>query len=165
MLGRDYTPGFTAGGTNDYGGYGLWGTNLGNWTNGFGGAAAVRWSNGIHYTSPNLGGLTIRAAYATGESAVTPKTSGNNIGISGVYAAGPFSANLFYHDMKDVVAAGAAQTKTKQMGGGGTVTFGPAKILLGYFVSDPDGATKLTGINLGVNYALGGGTLVSKAIV
>ncbi len=159
LIGRDYTPGFIPAAGGDFGGYGLWGTNLGNWTNGSGAVAGIRWSNGIHYQSPNWGGLQIRAAYATGERDVTPKTAGNNIGIAASYGAGPFSAHVFFHDMKDAVAAGAAQTKTKQSGIGGNVTFGPAKIFLGYVTTDPAGAAKLTGVNLGVQFKLAGGSL------
>jgi predicted porin len=159
LIGRDYTPGFIPAAGSDYGGYGLWGTNLVNWTSGSNAANGIRWSNGIHWQSPNWGGFSARAAYATGERDVTPKTAGNNIGLALSYAAGPFGGYVFFHDMKDPVAAGAAQTKTKQSGVGGSVQFGPAKILLGYVATDPDGAVKLTGFNLGTQIALGGGTL------
>src|SRR5690606_7696962 len=100
-LGRAYTPGFTAAGTTDVMGYGL----FGNWLTftaqnglvaGTAGATnlngiTTRASNGLHYTSPNWGGFTLRAMYATGEAddVVAPSNSGDMYGLSGVYAAGP----------------------------------------------------------------------------
>lgn len=156
LLGRDYTPGFIPSAGTDYGGYGLWGTNLSNWTSGANAASGIRWSNGIHWQSPNWGGFSVRAAYATGERDVAPKSSGNNLGIAFSFARGPFGAHLFAHDMKD---GGGATTKTKQNGGGFSFQAGPAKLMVGLVNTDPDGAVKLQGVNVGAQVALGGGTL------
>lgn len=159
LFGRDYTPGFIPSGAGDFGGYGMWGTNLGNWTNGANGGNGVRWSNAIHYQG-SFGPIGVRAAHSFGaERDVAPKTSGTATGIAVSYAGGPFGAHAFYHTMNDTVAAAATQTKTKQMGFGGSAAFGPAKIFLGYVATDPDGAVKLTGVNLGATFALGGGSL------
>lgn len=154
VFGRDYTPGFLHSITSDQGGFGLWGTNLLNWTVG----GQVRWSNGIHYQG-TFGPIGIRAAYATGERDVEPRSAGNAMGISALYSGGPFTAHLFFHDVKDAVAAGATQTKTKQSGAGATFRVGPANLMLNYVQTDPEGVVKHTGVSAGANISLGSGTL------
>ncbi len=168
LLGRDYTPGFTAGGTTDVMGYGLWG----NWLtytvagalNGNNWGIQTRASNGIHYVSPAIaGGLRIRAMYSTGERDVAPKSAGNVLGLAATYGAGPLTAQAYYHQFKRAVGTDAVSDK--QMGLGAGYNFGMFRIAGSYNVADPDGANnKHTGYNLGVGVKLGAGELLGQVI-
>jgi predicted porin len=165
-LGRDYTPGFQSASGSDVGfaagwQYGLYGTHLLNWTVDAAAVRGIRWDNGIHYVSPNFGGLVVRAAYSAGERDITPnKSSGNNLGISFRYDNGPVNAYFYAHDMKD--PAGVA-TKTKQQGLGGAYTFGDrVRLSVGYGVTDPDGVTKFIGTNVGVAMRAGPGWIMGQ---
>jgi predicted porin len=165
-LGRDYTPGFQSASGSDAGfaagwQYGLYGTHLLNWTVDASAVRGIRWNNGIHYVSPNLGGLVIRGAIGLGERDIDPnKSSGNNIGLSARYDSGPVNAYFYAHDMKD---PGGVATKTKQQGLGGGYAIGSnVRLSLGYGVNDPDGAAKFTGTNVGAAFRAGGGWIIGQ---
>lgn len=168
LLGRDYTPGFTAGGVTDVMGYGLWG----NWLtytavgalSGNNHGIQTRASNGIHYVSPAIaGGLRIRAMYSTGERDVAPKSAGNVMALAATYAAGPLSAQAYYQQFKRAVGTDAVSDK--QMGLGAGYNFGMFRVAGSYNVADPHGANnKHSGFNLGVGVKLGAGELLGQMI-
>ncbi len=181
LLGRDYLPGFTSAGTTDIMGYGLYGNWL-SWSVANTGASGlvaglvgpatqnltVRGSNGIHYISPNLGGLTIRAVYAMGEADVAPKRANDILGISGVYQAGPITAQAFYHRYT-VVTTGTSTDNDKQYGIGGGWNFGLFRVLAQYAVADPAGADtaalgKARAGQIGAGVRLGPGELLASYI-
>jgi len=160
LLGRDYTPGFSALGNWDMLGYGLFGNALNFSVGGVGSftGSAVRWSNAIQYISPAMSGFTVRAMYSAGEQQVDPKSRGNAFGISGVYVMGPITAAVFYENEKDA-SAPSVQT-AKKMGIGGQYNFGQFRVGGGYANTDPDGPTKLTYWNLGAGVKLGAGEVI-----
>lgn len=183
LLGRDYTAGFTSAGTTDIFGYGLYGNWLTFSVQGsttyassvVGQPLLVR-ANGIHYVSPNLGGVTLRAFYSPGERDLTPKSIGNIWGLSGVYAAGPLTVQGYYMALKvgtpitvtgGAAAQGTADTDNeKQYGIGAAYAFGPAKITLNYGQVDPPGADTATlgktrAVQLGGSIAVGPGTIMA----
>ena len=160
LLGRDYTPGFSALGNWDMLGYGLFGNSL-NFSIGSVGTftgSAVRWSNALQYISPTMSGFTVRAMYSAGEQAIDPKSRGNAFGISGTYVMGPITAAIFYENEKN---AGSPTVDTaKKMGLGGQYNFGQFRVGGGYASTDPDGPTKLTFWNLGAGVKLGAGEVI-----
>ena len=160
-LGRDYTPGFIAGGIGDVMGYGL----FGNWLtftapNANPGPYGVttRASNGLHYTG-SFGGVTVRAMYATGED-YTGNNLGDMYGLSGVYAAGPLSVAAYWQQTDLGAGLGDAQ----QYGIGGQYNFGMFRLGLNYGVADPDNAPEHTGIGVGVGVKVGSGEFLAQYI-
>jgi len=165
LLGRDYTPGYTAQGTWDMLAYGLWGNarnysiaTVGNFT-----GSSFRWSNAIGWISPNWSGFTARVMYSAGEQQTDSKSRGNALGISGVYAAGPLSIAAFYEGEKAPggrnapIPDGASVPKANKYGIGGQYNFGNFRIGGGYAVTDPDTALKLQYWNIGGGVKLGPG--------
>lgn len=183
LLGRDYTPGFTSTGATDVMAYGLYG-NLLTYT--VGGALAsngnalhgieTRASNGMHYTSPNMGGLTVRALYSvgfqnssltatnlTGERSAAPTRGGHMLGLSGVYAAGPLTAQAYYQQLKGI--DGTSTTNNNQYGVGVGYNFGAFRVTANYLVADPAGNNnKHTGISVGAGVKVGTGELLAQFI-
>ena len=147
-LGRDYTPGFSAMGTTDVMGYGLYG----NWLTFTAGASGIttRVSNGIHYTG-TFSGVTLRAMYATGETndaAAGPMSGDKDIndafGLSAVYAGGPLRAQGYYQEIND----GAGDT-VKQMGIGAGYNFGTFRITAAYGQADADSGAPSVAVDPG----------------
>lgn len=169
-LGRDYTPGFTAGGATDVMGYGLYGNWLGFTVvgplNSHGSVyhgIETRASNGVHYISPNMGGLTVRAMWSVGERTVAPARGGDIMGLSGVYSAGPITAQAYYQQLKGI--NGTSTTNNNQYGLGGGYNFGAFRLVASYAVADPSGSNnKHTGFNVGAGVKLGSGELLVQGI-
>ncbi len=168
-LGRDYTPAFSAMGSTDVMGYGLYG----NWLTFTAGAGGIttRASNGIHYTG-SFSGITVRAMYAEGElldTATTDSSGGDAYGISAAYAAGPLKLQGYFQEVNN--ALGDA---VQQMGVGAGYSFGAFRVTLAYGMADADtGAVVRGGVNaqdevqaigLGVGMKLGTGELLAQAI-
>lgn len=170
LLGRDYTPGFIAGGATDVMGYGLYGNWLGftvvGALNQFGSTAhgiETRASNAVHYMSPNMGGLTVRAMWSVGERSVAPSRGGDIMGLSGVYSAGPITAQAYYQQLKGI--SGTSTVNNNQYGFGGGYNFGAFRVVASYAVADPAGSNnKHTGFNLGAGVKLGTGELLAQII-
>lgn len=169
-LGRDYTPGFLAGGVGDVMGYGL----FGNWLTftaqgtptGYPTGVGVygvttRASNGLHYTG-SFGGVTIRAMYATGSQGAEDY-SGNNVGdmygLSGVYAAGPLSVAAYWQQT-DFGALGDGQ----QYGIGGQYNMGMFRVGLNYGAAEADNLADHTGWAVGVGMKVGSGEILAQYI-
>ena len=94
-MGRQYTPVRRALEPGDVTGY-SW------YNNGDGlGGITTRFNNDLSYQSPILGGFTVHAAYAAGESTETPFDSklGDAFGIAGVGKFGPATFGLGYHNI------------------------------------------------------------------
>ncbi|MCO5101310.1 MAG: porin [Burkholderiaceae bacterium] len=169
-FGRDYTPAFSAAGSTDVMGYGLYG----NWLTFTAGAGGIttRASNGVHYTG-NFSGLTVRAMYATGETndaAVGPlagdKDANDAWGLSAVYGGGPLTVQGYYQEVNN--GAGDA---LKQAGIGAGYKFGAFRVTLTYGVADGDGTAapfagvdKVQALGVGAGIKLGTGELLAQAI-
>jgi predicted porin len=177
-IGRDYTPGFTAAGTTDVMGYGLFGNWL-TYTAQNGGVGSIgngittRASNGIHYTSPSWGGFTLRAMYATGEAddVTAPSNSGDMYGLSAVYAAGPLTVSGYYQrfEYDNGLAGAAADTETgDQYGIGAQYRFGAFRVAFNYGMADVDlvggGSGEHEGWGLGAGVKLGVGEVLVNYI-
>ena len=87
-LGRDYTAAFWTSLAGDV--FGWDGVASNATATRAGGATAIRFANGITYTSPSFGGLTLRANATVKEGAETKNGTSFQIG----YANGPLSATL-----------------------------------------------------------------------
>jgi predicted porin len=105
-MGRQYTPVRRALEPGDVTGY-SW------YNNGDGlGGITTRFNNDLSYQSPRLGGFTVHAAYAAGESSATPFDNklGDAFGIAGVGKFGPASFGLGYHNIDAGSAPGVDDT-------------------------------------------------------
>ena len=105
-MGRQYTPVRRALEPGDVTGY--------SWYNNGDGLAGIttRFNNDLSYQSPSLGGFTIHAAYAAGESSATPFDAdlGDAFGIAGVGKFGPASFGIGYHNISAGDAPGVDDT-------------------------------------------------------
>lgn len=176
-MGRDYNPTFSMIGATDV-------TGVDNSsTSDTGALAGVRDSNMFLYTSPNFGGVTVKAgliSQRTGLNTNTSKVSGTD--LSATYADGPLMVGLAYRVIKttspataatwkldangvavvDQAAALASTEKTKQTTLGATYDFGVAKAYFNYITGKVDGVSgtdKET--NLGVSAPMGAVTLLA----
>ena len=156
-LGRDYTPGFIAGGIGDVMGYGLFGNWLTFTAQAGGYGVTTRASNGLHYTGA-FGGLTVRAMYAAGED-YTGNNVGDMYGLSGVYAAGPLSVGAYWQQT-DFGPAGDGQ----QYGIGGQYRFGAFRIGLNYGAAEIDNQADHTGWAVGAGMKIGSGEILAQYI-
>jgi len=171
-FGRDYTPGFSAAGSTDVMGYGLYG----NWLTFTAGAGGIttRASNGVHYTG-SFSGLTVRAMYATGETndaAGGPMAGDKDIndawGLSAVYAGGPLTVQGYYQEVNGPAAVAGATLKQAGIGAG--YKFGAFRVTLTYGMADADNGTsvaggdKVQGLGLGAGIKLGAGELLAQVI-
>ena len=179
-LGRDYTPGFTAAGTTDVMGYGLFGNwltftasgtdyvNAAGVASNTAGGITTRASNGLHYTSPNWGGLTVRAMYATGENDGSvpgvPKRTGDMYGLSGVYANGPLTVSGYWQATKVANALATGTNTNDQYGLGAQYNFGMFRVALNYGEAKPDVGPKLQGWGLGGGVKVGTGEVLLNVI-
>mgnify|MGYP003383079639 CR=1 FL=1 len=200
-LGRDYTPGFASTGATDVMAYGLYGNLLTYTVAGAirgastGGSTAnganyhgieTRASNGVHYVSPSMGGLTVRAMYSVGhnnpntpaatsanpnpgqvntlgESAANPTRAGHMAGLSAVFAAGPLTAQAYYQQLKGI--SGTSTTNNNQYGVGAGYNFGAFRVTANYLVADPHGNNnKHTGISVGAGVKIGTGEVLAQFI-
>lgn len=165
-LGRDYTPGYSAIGTTDVMGLGL----FGNWLDfGSNGGITSRASNGLHYTSPNWGGFTLRAMYATGEAngVTAPKGDGDMVGLSGVYSGGPLTVQAYYQTSEfDNGAGGTANAD--EYGIGAQYRFGAFRVALNYGMADTEvpagGSIEHEALGLGLGVKLGKGEVLFNYI-
>ena len=169
-LGRDYTPGFTAAGATDVMGYGLYGNYLGYTVVGalnrhgsvFHGIE-TRASNAVHYMSPNMGGLTVRAMWSVGERTAAPSRGGDIMGVSAVYAGGPLTVQGYYQQLKGI--NGTSTTNNNQFGIGAGYNFGAFRLTASYAVADPSGDNnKHSGISVGAGVKLGAGEVLAQVI-
>ncbi|HRO60841.1 MAG TPA: porin [Burkholderiaceae bacterium] len=135
-LGRDYTPGYSSVGSTDVMGMGLFG-NWRTYTNN--GGVQTRASNGLHYMSPNWGGFTLRAMYATGEAddVTRPSGDGDIWGLSGVYAKGPLTVQGYYQSLEFDNGLGGTDDES-QYGLGAQYRFGGFRVALNYGMADAD---------------------------
>jgi predicted porin len=192
-LGRTLTPSFHSDAVGDIMGYSYFG-GQGNWSGGGGGecvagaaAAGVACPtatqtagrggystrvNGIHFTSPSMSGLVVRAAYAPSErdgttqtTAATPANVPNSVGnafdIGAVYSAGPLGVAVAYQDEK-MNPANTISTSRTVTTLAGSYTIGTITLKGGYATSElGTGATllDLTKTNLGLSAKVGVGTI------
>lgn len=117
------------------------------------GSAQNRWSNGIWYNSPNMGGAQFNATLATKEGGATS----NPYSLSGTYSQGDFSGMLGYE-------RNAVGTKFWMLAASMKVM--PELKLMGSYARQDEGTTKAintrtTGWLLGANYSVGAGTILA----
>jgi predicted porin len=112
-LGRDYTAAFWTSLAGDV--FGWDGIASNNTATRAGGATAIRFANGITYTSPSFGGITLRANATVKEGADTKNGTSFQIG----YANGPLSATL---------ASETTAADLKYTGIGGAYNMGAATV-------------------------------------
>ena len=166
-LGRTYTPAFMAVREHDALSYGYYNSML---VYTIPGGATTRYSNGLFYVSPDLGGLTVRASYAMGERAEAPKSIGNNLGVAAIYKRDQLVLDAYYQVDKVGVPGGAITAATaakshKMMGLGGSYHLGFAQFMLGYGQNKTDGLdNKTTGANVGVIVPVGQGEILGQLI-
>lgn len=162
-LGRTYTPAFLAVREHDALSYGYYNSML---VYTIPGGATTRYSNGLFYVSPDLGGLTIRAAYAMGERAEAPKSIGNNFGLAAIYKKDKLVMDAYYQvDKVPNAPAPTAAKSHKMMGLGGSYHLGFAQVMLGYGQNKTDGLdNKTTGMNVGVVVPVGQGEILGQVI-
>jgi predicted porin len=72
----------------------------------------TRFNNDVSYQTPSLGGVTIHAAYAAGESTTAPIDNdlGDAFGIGGIGRFGPATVGLGYHNISAGDAPGVDDT-------------------------------------------------------
>ena len=123
QVGRDYSPNFWVMlNSDDTFGGGLTGfsavANLGGFF-----ANTLRQDNQVQYITPNMGGLTMRAAWALGEVAGGTNRS-RTFGVNAEYKNGPIYAGIGFSDQKN--ALGTASNKQFVLGA--TYNFGVAYV-------------------------------------
>jgi len=131
------------------------------------GAADFFTKNSIHYTSPSMGGLTVRAQYGFGNKAGSGD-DGSMMAASAIYSAGPLVAGVGFQDRQANGIAGSANDANPAVES--TVAFvkytmGPATLGASFF-KNKFGAAKTLGAyttNGSVDgYMLGASYAVSK---
>jgi predicted porin len=137
QVGRDYSPNFWVQlNSDDTFGGGLTGfsavANLGGFY-----ANTLRQDNQIQYITPNMGGLTARAAWAFGEVA-GGTNRGRTFGAAVEYKNGPIYAGVGFSDLKN--AAGSASQK--QFIVGATYNFGVAYVGATYMENKSETGSK-----------------------
>jgi predicted porin len=143
VFGRDYDPLFRVLlGSDNLG--------LGHYSNvhtNFGTAYGVRIDNGIHYVSPNFGGIQGRLAYGFSEgfatTALVNKGAGRALSFALEYAAGPLYVGLGYRaNTVNNIAVGTSMTTgtNKFTALGGRYNFGAFAVNAGFGRNDPFGA-------------------------
>lgn len=150
--GRDYTPAYWADIAVDVTGYGLYGSSR---VFQAGGGLSNRFSNGLFYTSPNLSGLVVRAAWSTGEQIAEPKDRGNAWALGANYGSGPLLLTAYYQSVKGTATP---VVETKETGIGGGYTIGALRLVAGWGKADPEGnANNTQQMHLGAGYKVGAG--------
>ncbi len=130
-LGRTGTPLIPMLNQTDFGGIGYYGNNGSISQNLIG-----RASNGVFYTSPVVGGLTIRAAVSAGlENSVAPKEQGRFVALGGYYRAGKLNLAAAYQTSKERTATGSnlAVDNQTEAGLGGRYEFAWVTVNAGWY--------------------------------
>lgn len=114
----------------DFGGIGYYGNNGSISQNLIG-----RASNGIFYTSPSMGGLTVRGVIALGEAATDPKDQGDFKALGLYYANGGLALAGAYQVSRERTATGTNLTVDNQteQGLGGKYDFGWVEVNAGWY--------------------------------
>jgi predicted porin len=130
-LGRTGTPLTPMLNQTDFGGIGYYGNNGSISQNIIG-----RASNGIFYTSPAMGGLTLRGAVTAGlENDVAPKDQGRMVGVGAYYRQGKMNLAAAYQSSKERTGTGAnlAVDDQTEMGFGGRYDYGWVTLNAGWY--------------------------------
>jgi predicted porin len=176
-LGRDYTAAFySANGADIFG----WDGVAANTSATTAGTNAVRFANGLFYTSPNMGGLTARVSFANKEDvalAATPVVATKNgTSLQLAYANGPLSASVgtetnINNNKFSIVAAAydlgvaklnVASTKGETAAGvestgmivGASMPMGALTLKATYATLEVGGADTIQQVGIGARYAL-----------
>jgi hypothetical protein len=116
----------------DFGSIGYYGNNSGISQNIY-----SRISNGIFYTSPEMGGLRLRAVASAGvENEVAPKNQGNLLGVGAYYSAGKLNLAAAYQASKERISTNTtnlAVDDQTEVGLGGRYNFGWVTVNAGWY--------------------------------
>jgi predicted porin len=147
-LGRQYTPLRRALEPGDTTGF--------SWYNNGDALAGIttRFNNDVSYQSPNLGGVTIHAAYAAGEDDSDDRL-GDAVAIGGVGRYGPFQFGLGY---QRIDAGDTGVDDTKQLGASVGAKFGAFGVGAEYAQNEVAG-NKRKAVFLSGSMAVGQGTV------
>jgi predicted porin len=147
-VGREYTPIASVAGATDALGQGFYGSNLSAFASN---RLTRRASNSVNYKSESLNGVTVGAAYSSGEKTVDP--SGDLLGLSVEYKNGPFYLGAGYHQVERALTG---DDKEYIVGAG--YKFGDFQVKGNYMVADPTGSNnKFEQANVGGSYSMGAG--------
>jgi predicted porin len=176
-LGRDYTAAFySANGADVFG----WDGVAANTSATTAGTNAIRFANGVFYTSPNFGGLTARISVANKENVTAVKDTvtavKNGTSVQLAYANGPLSASFGtetnINDNKFSIVAAAydlgvaklnvASTKGETAAGvestgmivGASMPMGALTLKATYATLEADGVDTIQQVGIGARYAL-----------
>ncbi len=172
-LGRDYTAAFySANGADVFG----WDGVAQNTVATTAGTNAVRFANGVFYTSPTMGGLTARISHSQKEGATTATNVKNGSSVQIAYAAGPLSASVatettVANNKFDIIAAAydlgvaklniagttgktAAGVKSEGMIIGASMPMGALTLKATYATLEVGGTDTVQQVGIGARYAL-----------
>jgi len=136
-------------------------------------AADTGWSNQIHYTSPNLGGLKVNLHYQFGE--VAGDSGKHNVGASFLYFSGRFGLGGFVHRVRidnplagtlGNIKLGFAQQDAWMLSG--KAAFGPANLYANYEQTRNDNVDGAAGHadsktwSMSADFAAGPGKLLAE---
>jgi predicted porin len=130
-LGRTGTPLIPMLNQTDFGGIGYYGNNGSISQNLIG-----RASNGVFYTSPEMGGLTVRAVVTAGlENTAAPTDQGRLLGLGAYYRVGKLNLAAAHQTSKERTATGTnlAVDDQTETGFGGRYNFGWATVNAGWY--------------------------------
>jgi GBP family porin len=116
-------------------------------------------NNAVHYISPDLHGLTLRAMYGFGEATTDPKDLGNYFSAGAEFIQGPLYVGFTYEDLKiaGVPASDVWDNKTYTFGT--TYDLNVVK-LYGYLLRNSiNNAGNVNGYSLGLTAPVGSGTV------
>ena len=176
-LGRQYTPSFSAVGATD-----IDGTSAFSTSNLF--ANGVRASDAFIYTTPSMGGVSVKLGVVNGKVGANDETKVSGTDVSVTYAAGPLMLTAASSSVKgktpavtgvnangstvaQVLAVAAVDGKVTGTVVGGSYDFGAAKVMVNFIsskVTDNLAAannTKFTEQNIGVKVPMGAISLVA----
>jgi len=124
-------------------------------------------TDSVFYTSPNFGGLTVKALYGNNDAGSTGAfTNNKNTGLSLTYAKGPLLVGYAYDSIDNTSAASVNNTNLEHALAG-TYDFGAAKLSLIYGTNKAQANTSLdtytnqTETNVGVTVPFGAVTLLA----
>lgn len=173
-LGRQYTPVFIAIDSFDPFSTGMTSSTAGYGTSGFGAAeyfdhGGVRMNNSITYSTNNMGGFAVNAAYGMGTETPGNTSSGRYIGLSGTYTAGPLFLELAYSDSNTAVPSPLVSTKSYLLAG--TYNFGAVTLHGAFQQIENGGAVTVANYNkdrqvysIGASVPVGAGTFIANYI-
>jgi predicted porin len=120
---------------------------------GFMAVGAGQSANSIHYTTPNMKGVTAKFMYAMGESATEPKDGGNRYSFNTYYESGPFLGVVADYRAKTVLPNATRSILDHQSLVGASYDFKWAKFTAVHEVGHNHSGVATINFNNGVAYS------------